>query len=178
MSFKVFNDYSFRYTLVHVELDEQNGLIRRTFNNKLPCVSGQINPMDQSEEKIRKAFLNEIEWITKFQGSKFAPELISYDLDTQVIVQRYYEPSLLITRKRPTIDQVVEMYEFFKQHNVNKINGSISNMCFNNTQLIAFDYKYCVLRPAEKERELYSYNNYLVKIDSKLPKILTDILES
>lgn len=178
MNFKPFNNFLFNYNLVHVEIDDDKKLIRRTFNKNLPNVANIINPLNKTEKEINLFFNNEIYWLQKLQGSKFIPELISIDFDNQQIIQKFYSHSCLITKKFPKIDSVVEMYIFFKEHQLNKINGSLSNMCFNNEQLVAFDFKHTVIRPNDQEREIYSYDNYLNKIDKELPKILKDLLIS
>jgi len=175
-SYQKLHDNSFTYTLVYVELNEKDGLIRRTYNNKLPCVSGEINPYNQSDEQVTDAFRNEIKWLTKLENNKFLPELVSYDLDKQTIVQRYYEPSCLITKKMPKVKEIEELYYFFKYHKLNKMNGSLSNMSYNGSQLIAFDFKYGKERPENNEREIASYNKWLVKISPSIPEILTRIL--
>jgi hypothetical protein len=161
---------------VYVELDEDARLIRRTFNNKMPNVSGKVNPYNYTDQWVTEAFTNEIKWLTKLEGSKFIPKLVSYDLDAQTIIQKYYEPSCLITRKMPKIEEIVELYYFFKSHNLNKINGSLSNMSYNGSQLIAFDFKHTTERPKNNEKEIFSYNRWLVKIDPSLPEILTKIV--
>lgn len=176
MAYYKLHDNSFTYTLVYVEIDEEAGLIRRTYDNKLPCVSGEINPYNQTDEQVTAAFKNEIKWLTKLEGSKFLPELVSYDLDTQTVIQKYYEPSCLITQKMPKVEEVVELYYFFKSHNINKVNGSLSNMSYNGSQLIAFDFKYVKERPENTEKEIFNYNRWLVKIDPLLPEILTRII--
>ena len=163
------------YTLVHTEIDEEEGLIRRTFNAELPCVSGQINPYAQSNLQITEAYNREIYWLKKLNGSKFIPKLIDYDTEKQTIIQTYYEPSCLISNKIPTKSEIVDMYLYFKEMNLNKLNGSLSNMSYNGNQLIAFDFKYCCERPTYTEREFKSYDMWLSKIDKDLPEILKDI---
>jgi hypothetical protein len=172
---KLYNNL-FSYTLVYVEIDEEANLVRRTFDNKLPSVSGEINQYNYTEQEVTAAFENEIKWLTKLEGSKFIPELISYDLESQIVIQKYCEPSCLITQKMPKVEEVVELYYFFKSHNLNKINGSLSNMSFNKSQLIAFDFKHATERPKSNEKEIFNYNRWLVKIDPSLPEILTNIL--
>ena len=76
----------------------------------------------------------------------------------------------------PKVEEVVELYYFFKSHNINKVNGSLSNMSYNGSQLIAFDFKYVKERPENNEREIFNYNRWLVKIYPSLPKILTRII--
>lgn len=179
MAFKVYNDindaHHYAHTLVHVEIDKENNLIRRTYSNKLPCVSGEINPGNRTEEEIKIFFNRDLFWNRKLQ-SKFVPELIDYNEDEQWMIQRYYEPSTLNTGKMPTVDEVVELYTFFKLHNVNKLNGSLSNMTYNDKQLIAFDFKYARVRPEYNKLELSGYAKWLIKIDNKLPTILARLL--
>lgn len=175
MSFKPFTNDLFTYTLVHVEIDEEKSLIRRTFDNRLPTVSGHVNPYNQTAEDVRIAFDNEVHWLTALQHEKFLPELVSVDLESQVIIQRYYEPSLLISGKRPTVDEVVDMYKCFNKYQINKCNGSLSNLTYNGKQLIAFDFKHCQPRPGGQEKEFRSYNSWLIKIDASLPQILTQM---
>jgi len=181
MAFKVYNDindaYHYTHTLVHVEIDKENGLIRRTYNNKLPCVSGEINPGNKSEQEIKTLFDRDLFWNKKLQ-SRYIPELVDYNENEQWMIQRYYEPATLNTGKIPKVDEVVELYTFFKLHNVNKLNGSLSNMTYNDKQLIAFDFKYARIRPEYNRYELASYTKWLVKIDDKLPSILARLLFS
>jgi len=138
-------------------------------------VSGNINPYNQTDEEITEAFQREIKWLTKLNGSKFIPELVSFDIEKQEIVQKYYEPSCLITKKYPSVDEVKDLYYFLKEHNANKLNGSLSNMSYNGNQLIAFDFKYCNERPLYEEKEFRSYDLWLIKIDRSLPTILREI---
>jgi hypothetical protein len=136
---------------------------------------GKYNPYNQTEEQVTSAFKNEIKW-TNWTGSKFLPELVSYDLESQTVIQKYYEPSCLITRKMPKVEEVIELYYFFKSHNINKVKGSLSNMSYNGMQLIAFDFKYVKDRPMNNDQEIFNYNQSLVKIDPSLPDILTRII--
>ena len=59
--------------------------------------------------------------------------------------------------------------------NMLKLNGALSNLTFNNDQLIAFDFKWACERPptdVQKEAELKSYDTWLIKIDQNLPEKL------
>ncbi len=73
-------------------------------------------------------------------------------------------------------DQVIRMYTFFRDRNVYKKNGSLSNMTHDNGRLVAFDYKWMVTRdnpnPAHREWEEKSIDLWLSKINPDLiPKL-------
>jgi hypothetical protein len=74
------------------------------------------------------------------------------------------------------VEQVIEMYKFFKEKNVYKRNGSLSNLTLRDGQLVAFDFKWARLRPNGVEMELRSYDEWLSKIDSSLPNKLRELL--
>lgn len=175
MSYIPFRNNAFNYTLVHVELDETAGLIRRTYDGTLPTVSGQINPYNQSDVDITEAFENEVFWLDILKDTPYTPELVDVDRSKQQIIQRYYEPSLLLSGKRPSVSEVVEMYQCFSKYNMSKCNGSLSNLSYRGKQLIAFDYKHSQPRPLGQEKEFRSYNQWLCKIDPSLATILTEM---
>ena len=176
--FQKFNNNLFEYTLVNVEIDHINNLIKRTFSDKLPNTSGLINPRNKTTSEITQMFENEIYWLTKLEGSKFIPELVSYDSVTQNVIQKYYEPSCLITNKKPSVDEILELYSFFKEQQLFKINGSLSNMSYNGSQLIAFDFKHAISsnRKDKIEYEYFTFDSYLSKIDKSLPVLLRELL--
>ena len=61
------------------------------------------------------------------------------------------------------------MYKFFKQKNVFKINGALSNMTLNGNQVVAFDWKWAKWRTDKyKDYEIFSYEKWLSKIDIEL----------
>lgn len=175
MPFSVFQNTSYQHSLVYVEIDYDNNLIKRTFDEQLPCVSGHVNPNNWSSQQIKNLFNNEIYWLEKLNGSKFLPELISYDIKEQSVTQKFYEHNCLMTNKLPLVNEVLDMYMFFKEHSVNKSNGALSNMSYNGKQLIAFDFKHAQIRPMYMDKEFYSYDTWLVKIDASLPNLLKEI---
>ena len=73
-------------------------------------------------------------------------------------------------------EQIIEMYTFFKEKNVFKRNGSLSNLTVNEGQLIAFDFKWTRQRPKGIEMELHSYDQWLIKINERLPTTLRDLI--
>ena len=75
------------------------------------------------------------------------------------------------------VEQVIEMYKFFKSHNVFKRNGSLSNLTHNNGQLIAFDFKWARPRPGGLTMETHSYKEWLSKIDPALTEKLMEMID-
>ena len=63
---------------------------------------------------------------------------------------------------------VVEMYKFFKEKNVFKLNGALSNLTLNGDQLVAFDFKWARERDNNTVSEIESYEKWLSKIDIDL----------
>ena len=114
--------------------------------------------------------------------SKWIPKTIDIDYKNRIIIQEYYGKDLLhfkgqLKKVIPDLEeQVLEMYKFFKEKQVFKRNGSLSNMANNKGQLVAFDFKWATLRPEGLEKEIYSYENYLNKINPELTRKLKELL--
>tara|TARA_B100000965_G_scaffold104239_2_gene85823 strand:- start:361 stop:795 length:435 start_codon:yes stop_codon:yes gene_type:complete len=115
------------------------------------------------------AFLkNEVFWLN-YLKSKWVPELI--EVGNNYVITRYYGPDLIKNKTRPKdlADQTLEMYKFFKEKNVFKLNGALSNMTMNGNQLVAFDWKWAKFRTDKYiDYEIISYEKWLSKIDSEL----------
>ena len=100
-----------------------NNTIKKTFN-----YTGEDN----------QTFLrNEVFWLN-YLKSKWVPELL--EVGNNYVITKYYGPDLNTSKVMPDKQQVIEMYKFFKEKNVFKINGSLSNMTMNGNQLVAFDW--------------------------------------
>lgn len=160
-------------TIVDVSLNEQDMLIKRIFKEGSITVSGQTH--EYTQEQVKDFYHNEVYWLNKLD-SKWLPQLVKFDDTTQTIIQKYYGPCLLDylhtdlhTRIPNLADQIVEMHEFFKKHNVFKRNNSLSNLTYNGKQVIAFDFKWAKERPEGIQMELHSYQHWLNKIDKDLP---------
>jgi len=166
-------------TLAEVYIDNDKTLIRKEYKVGGITVSGK--PTEFTEEQINNAFNNEAHWLKTLEG-KWVPELIS--AEDNIIVQKYYGSDLLdqymdgsLHRNIPNItEQIIEMYTFFKENNVFKRNGSLSNLTVHNNQLIAFDFKWAKERPEGIDLEMRSYNEWLCKIDKSLPTILQEMI--
>ena len=115
---------------------------------------------------------NEVFWLN-YLKSKWVPELI--EVGDNYIITRYYGLDLNTLRNNKfkladdLADQILEMYKFFKEKNVFKLNGALSNLTMNGNQLVAFDWKWARFRTDKYvDYELVSYEKWLSKIDSGL----------
>lgn len=167
-------------TIVDVSVNKQDMLIKRIFRAGSITASGKQHDFDINQ--VKKFYKNELYWLNKLD-SKWLPKLISFDDTTQTIVQQYYGPCLLdylhtdLHERIPDLkQQILEMYQFFKDNNVYKRNGSLSNLSYNGKQVIAFDFKWATHRPEGQEMELHSYRNWLNKIDESLTQELEAML--
>ena len=113
------------------------------------------------------AFLkNEVFWLN-YLKSKWVPEL--EEVGDNYVITRYYGPDLMTSKIKPDTQQVIDMYKFFKEKNIYKINGALSNMTMNGNQLVAFDWKWARFRTDKyKDYEIFSYEKWLSKIDIEL----------
>lgn len=172
-------DHSGLGTLCEVYLNQKESLIKRIFKQGAITVNGSKTRF--SEDEIQKFFTNEIFWLRKLEGH-WLPKLIDIDEDSRTIIQEFTDESLLeykpyLKHKIPdVVEQIVEMYKFFKSKNVFKRNGSLSNLTLRNEQVVAFDFKWATERPNGIDREIYSYDHYLIKVDENLPQLLKDLI--
>jgi hypothetical protein len=165
-------------TLVSVWIDEDAGLVRRVFDGD-HCGTGTSRLTNKSEI----LFKNEVFWLTHpmLCDSKFLPELVYIDTDTRTIIQKYYGPNLLDYLHSPDgipvpnfSEQMIEMYTFFTEVGVNKLNGALSNMTVNDGQLIAFDFKWARPAPKANAKEIQAFHRWLTKID---PVLVEDLVK-
>ena len=129
------------------------------------------------EDKIKKTFdykdednqsflKNEVFWLNYLKG-KWVPELL--EVGNNYVVTRYYGRDLIEQKYMPDRQQVIDMFKFFKEKNVFKLNNALSNMTMNGNQLVAFDWKWARFRTDKyKDFEVMSYNKWISKIDSDL----------
>ncbi len=168
-------------TVAEVHINESRTLIRKRYSVDGLTVSGKKSKY--SESIIHECFANEVYWTERLQ-SKWVPIVADVNEDKHEIVQEYNGPDLLTNYQAGTllndvpdiVDQVIEMFKFFKEQNVYKINNALSNMAIKNKQLIAFDFKWAKERPTWKDKELFSYTEWVSKIDKKLPEILEKLV--
>ena len=159
-------------THVSVWINEKMGLVKRTFDGD-HCGPG----ISKFKNKSDTFFKNEVYWLTHplLFESKFLPELIEINGDTKTIIQKYYGPNLLDYLHDPKgfpvsniSEQILEMYTFFTEVGVNKLNGALSNMSANDGQLIAFDFKWARPAPKANAKEIKAFHTWFTKIDPDL----------
>ena len=130
--------------------------IKKTFNYK-----------DEDNQSFLK---NEVFWLNYLKG-KWVPELL--EVGNNYVVTRYYGRDLIEQKYMPDRQQVIDMFKFFKEKNVFKLNNALSNMTMNGNQLVAFDWKWARFRTDKyKDFEVMSYDKWLSKIDNDLIKEL------
>ena len=130
--------------------------IKKTFNYK-----------DEDNQSFLK---NEVFWLNYLKG-KWVPELL--EVGDNYVVTRYYGRDLIEQKYMPDRQQVIDMFRFFKEKNVFKLNNALSNMTMNGNQLVAFDWKWARFRTDKyKDFEVMSYDKWISKIDNDLIKEL------
>ena len=112
----------------------------------------------------------EVFWLN-YLKSKWVPELL--EVGKNYVITSYYGLDLskvhLLQRPKDLVSQTLEMYKFFKDKKVFKLNGALRNMTLNKGQLVAFDFKHARFRTNKyKDYEIYSYEKWISKIDIEL----------
>ena len=121
---------------------------------------------DYKDEDNQSFLKNEVFWLNYLKG-KWVPELL--EVGNNYVITRYYGHDLIKQKYTPDRKQVINMFKFFKEKNVFKLNNALSNMTMNGKQLIAFDWKWARFRTDKyKDFEVMSYNKWISKIDSDL----------
>ena len=121
---------------------------------------------DYKDEDNQSFLKNEVFWLNYLKG-KWVPELL--EVGNNYVVTRYYGRDLIEQKYTPDRQQVIDMFKFFKEKNVFKLNNALSNMTMNGKQLVAFDWKWARFRTDKyKDFEVMSYNKWISKIDSDL----------
>ena len=121
---------------------------------------------DYKDEDNQTFLKNEVFWLN-YLKSKWVPELL--EVGNNYVVTRYYGRDLIEQKYMPDRQQVIDMFKFFKEKNVFKLNNALSNMTMNGNQLIAFDWKWARFRTDKyKDFEVISYEKWISKIDSDL----------
>jgi hypothetical protein len=161
-----------------VYLNEDKTLIKRCFKPRGITVSGKQSTL--SDDNIEQKWLTETKYLTKFQLMPWVPELIDINYQDRYTIQRYYGPDLLIAGFEDISDieqQIVEIYKFFQQQNIYKLNGALSNMTKRDSKVIMFDFKYTKPRSPEiKDQAEYEIDQWLSKISPTIVAKLKDMI--
>ena len=133
----------------------------------IKIIDDKIKKTFEYKDEDNQSFLkNEVFWLNYLKG-KWVPELL--EVGNNYVVTRYYGRDLIEQKYMPDRQQVIDMFKFFKEKNVFKLNNALSNMTMNGNQLVAFDWKWARFRTDKyKDFEVMSYNKWISKIDSDL----------
>ena len=157
-----------------VYLNEDKTLIKRYYIKNGVTVNGKVS--EQSENYIEKKWLAETNSLLRFRDKDWVPKLVDINYQEKYIIQEYYGPDLLIRGHNdiPDIeDQIVEIYHYFKEINMYKLNGALSNMTKRNGKVIMCDFKYMRERTEElKPYALLEIREWLSKISPNISKRL------
>lgn len=148
-------------------------IVKATYSDSqmIEVLGDTVKKIFNYEGEDNFAFLkSEVFWLN-YLKSKWVPELL--EVGKNYVITSYYGPDLnkLHPMKRPKdlANQTLEMYRFFKDKNVFKLNGALSNMTLNKGQLVAFDFKWARFRSNKFiDYEIFSYEKWLSKIDNEL----------
>ena len=148
-------------------------IIKATYSDSqmIEVLGDTVKKIFNYEGEDNFAFLkSEVFWLN-YLKSKWVPELL--EVGKNYVITRYYGPDLNkvhpLKRPKDLANQTLEMYKFFKDKNVFKLNGALSNMTLNKGQLVAFDWKWARFRSNKfNDYEIFSYEKWLSKIDIEL----------
>ena len=188
--FKLFQkDNGSRGSAAEVWIDEDAGLCKKFYKPDSITITGN-KPVESSIERITSLFNTEIHWSTKLK-SDMVIELYEYgELKDELgfyLIQEWVNPDLLTWYKHDSTrlnhilpdasEQIIEIFKFFKENNIYKINNAMANMTHKNGKIKVFDFKYSSeRREGKRDLEIYSINTWVSKIDPNLNNILLDLV--
>ena len=159
-----------------VWIDKDAKLCKKYYRLDSIVASGNTTKY-QSMEKLTRFFNNEVQWSTALE-SPHVLKLYEYgELPKDAgyfILQEYIGPDLLTVYETgqlhvlypDIIKQVEHMFSILQEHNIYKLNSTLSNMTGVNGKIKMFDFKYTQRRTLEnQEKEKYSITEWLTKID-------------
>lgn len=185
--YELYQSKSSRGSTAEVWIDKDAKLCKKYYKpNGITCQGRR--PIFNSIESITEKFNNEILWSTKLR-SPYVLELYEHgelkDEPGFYLIQEYFGPDLMYYNNQKTIqimfpdiaDQIVDMFKFFKENNVHKINNSLTNIVGMNGKIKAFDFKYAVERgPGTTYVELNGIQNWLGVIDRRIPLMVQEFI--
>lgn len=179
-------DNGSRGSLAEVWIDRDARLVKKKYKPDGITIRGG-QPLHQPMDQISSLFKNEIYWSERLTGKHVLKIYEHGELKNEpgfYILQEYVGPDLLHyynskygldpSIKNP-VDQLLEMFAFFKENDVYKLNNAMCNLTNDNGVIRAFDFKYAIRRsPTVRAMEIYSIETWLSKIDEKLPALLSE----
>jgi len=167
-----------RGSLAEVWIDKDEKLVKKYYKINGNTIQNRP-PVHNTIQEINSLYKNEIYWSTKLKSDLLVKTYEHGELDDQFgyyILQEWPGPDLLhyqledLNTVFPNItEQIQNMFKFFKQHNMYKLNNAMCNLTGKNGQLMCFDFKYAVTRTVKNiELERHSIKEWISKIDPSL----------
>ena len=191
------NNESSRGSLAEVWIDKEAKLVKKLYKPTGTTIRNKP-PLFQDMEEIEGMFGREVQWLTALESDKVVKIYEHGTLTDEegfYCIQEYGGPTLLeyysngiLHTHFPNIkEQIIDLFQFFKEHNVYKYNHAMANMTGTDDGTIkAFDFKYTEIREPlarcpstgklKRENECHSIDTWIVKIDSTLPDILKKLV--
>ena len=170
-----------------VWIDHSAGLVKKLY--KLDGITiASKPPVPTTIEKITELYQSDVYWTEVLKSEYVLPTIEHGPIQDQpgyYVIQPYIGPDLLQyyvagslhTEFPDIVDQLIEMFCLFKEHNIHKINNAMSNLTGSNGKIVAFDFKYTHARSAHsRPMELASITKWLCKIDDRLYTLLEDLV--
>ena len=173
-----------RGSIAEVYINRDQRLVKKIYKLGGITIAG-TPPVHTTQEEVDFLFHNEIEWCKKLKSDRIV-NLLDYGTENNehFLVQEYHGPDLLYYNDRYNLkdyipdltQQIVDMFCFFKEHNLYKFNNAMCNLTLDADKRIrAFDFKYAANRTVEKAHlEYYSVDTWIVKLDPMLPQLLRE----
>lgn len=171
-------------SLAEVWIDKDARLIKKLYRPNGITITGNTT-VYQDLDVIRKMYENEVTWSRKLK-SELVLEIYEYgELDNGFyIIQEYVGPDLLhyydgnrLNGIDNAVEQIINMFRFFKDNNVYKLNNAMSNLTNDKGKIRAFDFKYAVERtPDYRYLEAQSIDKWISKIDPSLKDTLREFI--
>jgi hypothetical protein len=171
-----------RGSMAEVWIDSARGICKKFYKPNGITIRGST-PLHVEQEQISALYQNEIKWSSELNHDcviKIYEHGPLLDQFGYYILQEYVGPDLLhyydnVSRLAHVIpdavEQLVDMFKLFKQHNLYKCNNAMCNLTHKDGKIKAFDFKYAVERsPNQLHWEEKTINEWLSKIE---PDIMT-----
>jgi hypothetical protein len=183
--YELYQSKNSRGSIAEVWIDVDAKLCKKYYKVDGITCQGR-RPVFNDIDAIYEKFENEIYWSKRLR-SPYVLELYEHgeltDTEGFYLIQEYHGPDLMYYNHEKTLhtefpdmnEQLIEMFKFFKEKNVHKINNSLTNIVGMNGKIKAFDFKYAVERsPITTHLELNGIQKWLAVMDRKLPLLLQE----
>ena len=183
-------DKSSRGSVGEVYINKKKKLVRKYYRVGGTTITGKP-PTEPNSERLyeyqdfKKFYETQLYWSEILQGNDSVSIVDHGRIENGFyFVQEYVGPSLITIKDNlkqeipNVVEQVVAYYEKLKKYDIYTMNSSMSNFVFDSNGVIkAFDYKWTEKRNTEnKKYEEKCVNDWIVKIDPTLPKLIQPLL--